>query len=192
MTRIARTQAALVRVVLLAVLVGGCTADRTDLPVDPATGAATVPAAPGGAIDAFVEEHGLGRLARARVELRTAGAAGVALRFEVVVADTAETRAQGLMGVDRVPDGVGMLFVLGPPGPTGSPGFWMLDTPVPLDIAFVADGTVVGVATMQPCTARPCPVTHPGVVYDVALEVAAGALVGAGVRAGDRLVWTAR
>jgi uncharacterized membrane protein (UPF0127 family) len=64
----------------------------------------------------------------------------------------------------------------------------MLDTLLPLDIAFFDAGRVVGVATMAPCAARPCPITHPGVDYDLALEVAGGTLVGAGVTLGDRLV----
>jgi len=144
------------------------------------------------ALAVFAQTYGLEGLGRATVRLEPAGRDGamVATSFAVVVADTPTARERGLQGVDALPDGVGMLFVVSGPGdPRASPGFWMLDTLVPLDIAFASDGTVVGVATMQPCPARPCPITHPGVDYDVALEVAAGALVGAGVRPGDRLTW---
>ena len=117
-----------------------------------------------------------------------------AVEVLAVVADTPAARERGLQGVDEVPAGVGMLFVFpdppgSQPGAGGRPGFWMLDTIVPLDIAFAAGGTVVGVATMQPCAARPCPITHPGVEYDVALELAAGELARAGVGPGDRLEW---
>jgi len=143
--------------------------------------------APTGALDAFAREHDLGPLAQERVRVQRAGRDEVLLEVDVLVADRPDARARGLSGVDVLPDGVGMLFVFTePPGPGGRPGFWMLDTLLPLDIAFVADGTVVGVATMQPCTTRPCPITHPGVEYDAALEVGAGVLTAAGVVPGDR------
>lgn len=140
----------------------------------------------GGPIDAFARTNGLSALPRARV---TVGADARTLVVEALVADTASARARGLQGVAEVPDGVGMLFAFdGPAGAEGRPGFWMLDTLVPLDIAFAADGAVVGIATMTPCTARPCPVTHPGVPYDLALEVAAGTLRDAGIAVGDPFV----
>ena len=136
-----------------------------------------------GAFDAFVRANGFAGLERATVRI---GRADV----EVVVADSQVARERGLQGVDAVPEGAGMLFVFpDAAGPGGRAGFWMLETPVALDIAFAADGTVVGVATMQPCPARPCPITHPGVEYDVALEVTAGQLERAGVRLGDPLTW---
>jgi len=134
-------------------------------------------------LDVFVRDNGFADLEHATVQV-----GGVAV--EVVVADSQAARERGLQGVHAVPDGVGMLFVFpDAPDPGGRPGFWMLETLVPLDIAFVAGGTVVGIATMLPCPARPCPITHPGVEYDVALEVAAGQLERAGVRPGDRLTW---
>jgi uncharacterized membrane protein (UPF0127 family) len=156
----------------------------------PPPAAETTPAAVPGErpIDAFARANGLEALGRATVQLGGA-------ELDVVVADTRAARERGLQGVDDVPGGVGMLFVFPPepggtPGPRALPGFWMLEALVPLDIVFAADGTVVGVATMQPCPARPCPITHPGVDYDVALEVAAGELARAGVSLGDRLTWS--
>lgn len=135
------------------------------------------------AFDAFVRANGFVGLERATV--RVGGAV-----IEAVVADSRAARERGLQGVTAVPEGAGMLFVFpDASGPGGRSGFWMLQTQVALDIAFAADGTVVGVATMQPCPARPCSITHPGVEYDVALEVAAGQLERAGVRPGDRLTW---
>jgi uncharacterized membrane protein (UPF0127 family) len=134
-------------------------------------------------LDEFARANDLAGLPRARV---TVGEGDGALVVDVLVAGTASARSRGLQGVTEVPDGVGMLFAFdGPPGPGGRPGFWMLDTLVSLDIAFAADGAVVGVAMMTPCAARPCPVTHPGVAYDVALEVAAGVLADAGIAPGD-------
>jgi uncharacterized protein len=167
----------------------GCTDAGTAPAPAPALGAPS-PAASSSALDAFADANGLAALPRARVLLGGSDAVGALLDVDVVVATTPEAQSRGLMGVTDVPVGVGMLFVFaGPAGPSGRPGFWMLDTLVPLDIAFAADGIVVGVATMQPCRERPCPITHPGVEYDVALEVAAGALAVAGVVPGDRLVW---
>lgn len=131
----------------------------------------------------FARTNGFEDLERASVRIGTA-------LVDAVVASTPAARERGLQGVVDVPAGVGMLFVFtGPPTPQGRPGFWMLGTLVPLDIVFASAGTVVGVATMQPCDVRPCPITHPGVDYDVALEVAAGALARAGVGPGDRLTW---
>lgn len=54
----------------------------------------------------------------------------------VEVADTAAKRAYGLMFVTELPDDRGMLFVLPEPRPQA---FWMRNTLIALDIAFLAD-----------------------------------------------------
>lgn len=163
---------------LLGLGLAGCGGEG---PADGTLGAATGPAA-------FATEHGLTDLASERVTIGRPGGTETLLELDVLVAATTSARARGLSGIATVPDGIGMLFVF-PDAPDASAraGFWMLDTLVPLDIAFVADGRVVGVATMQPCAAQPCPITHPGGSYDVALETAAGVLTGAGVTVGDVL-----
>lgn len=175
---------------IVGAIVGGCAAPASNPPEAGRPGA--VPAAADPALLAsFAEEHGLVGLPRTVVRLGadTTGE-GAALVVHALVAATPETRAQGLTGVAAVPEGIGMVFVFPEPsGAAGRPGFWMLDTPVALDIAFAAGGAIVGVATMQPCSARPCPVTHPGVDYDVALELAAGTLARSGIGLGDRFVW---
>jgi len=182
-------------VIAVVLLVAACTGSMPDTPVGEGQGAVSDVVSD---VERFAREHGLDGLPRttARIERmarpdRTdpGGAERAApLDFSVLVADTPVTRGRGLQGVNRLPDSVGMLFLFPePPGPDGRPGFWMLETLLLLDIAFVQDGTVVGVATMTPCEARPCPITHPGVEFDMALEVAAGGLVDAGVVPGDRL-----
>jgi uncharacterized protein len=193
-----RSRPLVVAALLAVVVASGCaptTAPSAPAPSVPAPAPAAPdapgsPAASSSVLDAFVDANGFTALPRGRVLIGGSGAVDALLDVAVVVAATPEAQSRGLMGVTDVPAGVGMLFVFPEPaGPAGRPGFWMLDTLVPLDIVFAADGVVVGVATMEPCRERPCPITHPGVDYDVALEVAAGALGAAGVETGDRLVW---
>lgn len=78
--------------------------------------------------------------------------------WTVAVADTPALRAQGLMDVtDLRVDG--MLFVF---EDMVQVSFHMLDTLIPLDIAFFADdGSLVDRFTMIPCDETPCP-TYPG------------------------------
>jgi len=188
----------------LAVLALGCVAPGAGPDGEPGStagagaGAAGPPSAAGQpgstreqALERFASEHGLDHLPRSEVRIGRDGEADARLVVAALVAATPEARERGLQRVPLLPDGTGMVFVF-PELPDGGArsGFWMLDTLVALDIAFVADGVIVGVATMQPCPARPCPITHPGVAYDLALEVGEGVLVAAGVLPGDRFVWS--
>ena len=177
-------------VLALASVGAGCAATIAEVASRPAASepAVSEPSPSDTPFKTFVAEGGFAALPSTEVLLGGTTDADAALRITAVVADTPAARMRGLMGVTVLPEGVGMLFEF--PDATGPerPGFWMLDTLVPLDIAFAADGVVVGVATMEPCAAAPCPVTHPGVDYDVALEVAAGVLDAAGIVAGDRFV----
>jgi uncharacterized membrane protein (UPF0127 family) len=108
------------------------------------------------------------------------------LTFDVKVADRDERRRQGLMQVTGLPEEVGMLFLF---GERRSGGFWMKDTLVPLDIAYIADGEVVAVLQMAPCEADPCEVYDPGEPYDAALEVNQDVLVDAEVEPGTAVDW---
>ena len=110
---------------------------------------------------------------------------GTVHRLAVLVADTPERRAHGLMEVPDVPAGTGMLFTFEDDRDGGS---WMKDTLTPLQIAWVdADGAVVAVRSMEPCEADPCPTYEPGATYRTALEVRDGWLDEVGVGVGDRL-----
>lgn len=105
----------------------------------------------------------------------------------VKLADDEDLQAHGLMEVEVLPEGTGMLFVF---DQDRVGGFWMRDTLVALDIAFVAaDGEILDVMAMDPCTSEPCAVHDPGVPYRSALEVPQGFFERIGIRAGDRLAW---
>ena len=79
----------------------------------------------------------------------------------------------------------GMLFVCSEDA-TG--GYWMKDTLIPLDSAFInSRGRILRTFTMTPCRKDPCRVYDPGVRYRSALEVNAGSFRRWGVRAGDRV-----
>jgi len=80
-----------------------------------------------------------------------------------VVVDIARTdgeREKGLMYVDHLPAGRGMLFLMGAERPLT---FWMKNTYIPLDIIFVsANREVVGiVAKAEPLTLTPRRVDKP-------------------------------
>ncbi len=103
----------------------------------------------------------------------------------VRVAHTREQRRRGLMEVEELPPGSGMLFVY---GTDGRRSFWMKDTPIPLDIAWVTSGgEVVAITTMQPCAGDPCPSYAPDADHRHVLEVAAGTFADLGVEPGWEL-----
>ena len=62
---------------------------------------------------------------------------GTSLKVEV--ADTQESLANGLMYRSALPDGQGMLFIL---GPAEQASFWMKNTKIPLSIGYI-DGNAV-------------------------------------------------
>lgn len=172
----------LLLVLLAALLVHGCAAgatserqapsDRQDSSVPPARASGAVRSDPSlRASGAFPALHPSVD-GYPDAELRLIGRGGQAVRVAAKVANTPSRRRHGLMEVPALPDGVGMLFVF--PDEQRS-GFWMKDTLMALDIAFVGrDGSVNRILRMDPCTGPPCPVYDPGITYLYALEVRAG------------------
>jgi uncharacterized protein len=109
-----------------------------------------------------------------------------ATRVRLEVAADEPARERGLSGRTRVPRGTGMVFLF--PTETTAP-FWMKDTLVPLQIAFVAaDGRVVSLFEMTPCRADPCTVYTPSSTYRYAVELPSGSFTAAGLQQGDRVV----
>ena len=120
--------------------------------------------------------------------LTVAGSGGPKLSLHVQIAETAQSREQGLMGVKKMPDQVGMAFLFGEPPSTG---FWMKDTLIPLDIAFWdSKGRIVATFTMTPCRTDSCPVYQPATTYVSSVEMNAGLLAARGVKAGDTVTLT--
>ena len=72
--------------------------------------------------------------------------------------------------------------------------FWMGNVEVPLSIAWVRNGRVVGTAEMTPCPAadRSCPRYSPGVSFDAAVETSGGTFTRAGIEVGDAVTVTRR
>jgi uncharacterized membrane protein (UPF0127 family) len=113
-----------------------------------------------------------------RVERVTVG--GVPISVEI--ADTRELRERGLMNRDALPEDYGMLFVY-PDERIRS--FWMRNTRIPLDIAFIdRNGSIVNIEQMQPQTDENTLSTGP-VMY--ALEMSQGWFESNDVEPGDRL-----
>jgi len=83
------------------------------------------------------------------------------ITLQVEVADTAATRAQGLMHRPRLGENTGMLFIF---EETGHWGFWMKNTLIPLSIAFIAeDWRIVDIVDMD---VAPDPKEGPFAIYE--------------------------
>ena len=97
------------------------------------------------------------------------------------VANTSETRGQGLMYRDAVPDGTGMLFVW---DTEGERSIWMQNTYVALDVAFIdRNFRVVDIQQLEPETTD----IHDGASPAMfALEVRQGWFAEKGIVVGDR------
>ncbi len=119
-------------------------------------------------------------VATTTVTVRNEAGTGVALTVEI--ADTPGTRARGLMFRESLPELAGMLFVF--PSETTA-GFWMRDTPIPLDIAYLAsDGEVLEIREGVPFNLT---ILSPAQPYRFTLEVNGGWFARHGLGVGDRV-----
>jgi len=98
------------------------------------------------------------------------------------VADTHESRQQGLMYRQELAENAGMLFVY---PQAWRLSFWMKNTYIPLDIAFIdRGGMIVDIQSMQPLTTR----SHQApFAIPYALEMNKGWFEANGIETGDRV-----
>jgi uncharacterized membrane protein (UPF0127 family) len=72
-------------------------------------------------------------------------------------------------------------------------GFWIYQTLLPLDIAFLDNqGVIVSIRQMHPCASsrsNDCPSYPAGASYWHAVEMNAGYFSSRKIEAGDRLIW---
>lgn len=102
--------------------------------------------------------------------------------LQVEIALTPEAQSQGLMFRDSLPWDQGMLFVYDHPQHLT---FWMKNTTIPLDIAFIsAEGRIEEILTMTPLTEKIYRSSRPALY---ALEVNRGWFRKKGVKVGDRI-----
>lgn len=104
-------------------------------------------------------------------------------RFSVELARTPAERARGLMFRSHLPADAGMLFLYESDQPIQ---MWMKDTPIPLDMLFLAgDGRIVDIAE------RAVPHSLAVIASDgparAVLEVNGGTAARLGIRPGDRV-----
>lgn len=99
------------------------------------------------------------------------------------VADTDERRAHGLMNRVQLPAHHGMLFPFPEPS---QHGFWMKNTYLPLDIAWLDEqGVIIDAARMMPHDET---MHRPFAPAKFAVELRMGTLAAYGTTLGDRLV----
>lgn len=101
----------------------------------------------------------------------------------VEIADTPESRAQGLMNRDSMAENHGMLFVF---DKEDRVSFWMKNTKLPLSIAFIAaDGRIRQIEPMEPYSLAPVQSSR-NVLY--ALEMNQGWFAERGITPGALVV----
>lgn len=143
-------------------LLGAC-GDDAESSAEPAPVSTTTPSTAG------VQPTGF-----ARIAARVTAADGEVCELCVWLADTAELRSRGLMGVTDLRPAQAMAFVY--PAPTTS-SFWMKNTPLPLSIAFFdPDGAFLDSFDMEPCGGLVCPSYATAPDFTVALEAPQGTL----------------
>lgn len=112
------------------------------------------------------------------------------VEVELEVASTPEQRRKGLMGRTSLAPDAGMLFEYQEPR-EASHGFWMYQTLIALDIAYLnPDGVIGSIREMVPCASASgsgCPTYPAGVPFIQAVEMNAGFFREHGIRPGDRL-----
>jgi uncharacterized protein len=100
--------------------------------------------------------------------------------FTIEIADDPGERSRGLMFRQEMDKSHGMLFVFDESQPVG---FWMKNTPLPLDLVFIGqDGKVRAIEKGEPFSEAPI---APGEPVQFVLELNAGTAAAAGIEEGD-------
>lgn len=103
--------------------------------------------------------------------------------FTIEIADEPTERERGLMFRKNMDDDHGMLFVF---EEQREVGFWMRDTPMPLDLIFISqDGTIKAIKPGEPFSEA---TITPGEPVRFVLELMAGTAAGNGIADGDKVV----
>lgn len=108
--------------------------------------------------------------------------------IDLEVTRTQDEQATGLMYRDSLADDRGMLFSFSPAQPVR---FWMKNVVIDLDMIFVHEGKVVGIAAdVPPCNSTPCGTYGPGfdVLVDEVIELRGGRAAELGLAVGDAVV----
>jgi len=106
-------------------------------------------------------------------------------RFDIEIADTEEKQKTGLMFRDSMAVSQAMLFVYDKPTPMS---FWMKNTYLSLDLAFIKADSLIGKISEQTTPFSENSIAPYG-EFQYALEMLAGAVKRFGLEAGDRMVW---
>ncbi|WP_380052643.1 DUF192 domain-containing protein [Falsihalocynthiibacter sp. SS001] len=104
-------------------------------------------------------------------------------QFQIEIADTDASRAQGLMHRTEMPRMAGMLFVYDSPRPMA---FWMRNTLIPLDLLFIAPSGEILLVHEQAIPLDETPIPGPDDAIAV-LEINGGMAKTLGIRAGDEV-----
>lgn len=106
--------------------------------------------------------------------------------FSVEVAKTDEERAAGLQNRESLPEKAGMWFEF----PTmAKEKFWMKDTQIPLDVAFIDDNMKV-IAVYEDRPAMSVDTFGPEANFKYVIEVNAGTIKKLGVKVGDEVKYS--
>jgi uncharacterized membrane protein (UPF0127 family) len=110
---------------------------------------------------------------------------GSPVHVRVELADTPRSQSVGLMYRKEMPEDHGMLFLF---GDDSDHGFWMKNTPLPLDMLFISkEGTIVGIiAETEPYSLE---LRRVGTPSRFVLEVNGGFAARHGIAAGDRVTY---
>ncbi len=102
--------------------------------------------------------------------------------FRIEIADDDAERSAGLMFREDMPDNHGMLFVF---DQTREVGFWMKNTPMPLDLVFIGqDGKIKAIRRGEPFSEA---LIAPDEPVRFVLELKAGTAEKAGIVDGDKI-----